>query len=150
MIEGGNSHKWKFCSGVSLSRLNASPRGPEVFATFVTFKPHLKSTTMRDHYRHQGPQTPGITPIQIKQMCSINQYSLNEQTQLASVILFMLSPVYRRLNCQILHEMTFGKQYVSMLSHKEGVFIIMGCNLQIVDATNAWRVHWLLHKAIIK
>ncbi len=103
---GGNSNKWKLCSGgrtgemyYSLSCLNASPRGPEVFATFVTFKPNLKSTTMRDHQRHQGPWTPGITPIQLKQMCmSINQYSSNEQTQLVSVILFMLSPVYRQLN----------------------------------------------------
>lgn len=104
---GGNSNKWKFCGGGSTgekylslcSCLNASPRGPEVFTTFVTFKPNLKSTAMRDHQRHQGPWTPGITPIQLKQMCmSINQYSSNEQTQLASVILFMLPPVYRQLN----------------------------------------------------
>jgi len=46
VTEGGNSHKWKFCSGDSLSRNNASPRGPEVFATLVTFKPKLKWSTV--------------------------------------------------------------------------------------------------------
>lgn len=118
--------------------------------------PHLWHSSLTSN------QPPGETTIDIKghkhqashpsrsSRCAwVLTNILRMSKQLASVILFMLSSVYRQLNWQNVHEMNFGKQYVAMLSHKEGVFIIMGCNLQIVDATNAWRVYWLLHKAII-